>query len=76
MGVALSKTRYSTGARPTSCRHTKEFLIMKKTFILSKKYPSRPRFEDDDMIVEAFTDYGERMDKIISLRRQLERLGV
>ena len=48
---------------------------MKATFVLSKKYPLRPRFEEDDTIVEAFTEYGERMDKIETLKRQLERLG-
>ena len=52
------------------------FPELSKTFILSRKYPSRPRFEDDEAIVDAFTEYGDRMEKIGSLRKQLERLTV
>ena len=78
IGVQVTSAQYGIGtvvAQDVN-KIDVQFPDLKKTFILSKKYPSRPRFEDDDMIVEAFTDYGERMDKIISLRRQLERLGV
>ena len=53
-----------------------QFPEIKKSFILSKKYPARPRFEDDETIVDAFTEYGERMEKINSLKRQLDRLIV
>ena len=51
-----------------------QFPDIKKTFILDKKYSKRPRFEDDETIVDAFTEYGRRQEKIKELKRQLDRL--
>ena len=51
-----------------------QFPDIKKTFILDKKYSRRPRFEDDETIVDAFTEYGRRQEKIKELKRQLDRL--
>ncbi len=77
IGVQVTSPQYGVGTVVTQEVNKIEvrFSELKKTFVLSKKYPSRPRFEDDETIVEAFTGYGERMDRINSLRRQLERLG-
>lgn len=45
-----------------------------KTYFINKKYPSRPRFEDDDELVEAFTEYDEKRAKLDSLYKELARL--
>ena len=42
-----------------------------KSFILDGRYPSRPRFEDDDAIIEAFTEYGRIQDEIKRLKTKL-----
>lgn len=47
-----------------------------KTYFINKKYISRPRFEDDDEIVDAFTEYDEKKVKLDGLYRELARLEV
>lgn len=78
IGVQVSSPQYGIGTviEQEVNQIEVQFSELKKTFVLSKKYPSRPRFEDDETIVEAFTAYGERMDRITSLKRQLEKLYV
>lgn len=76
IGVQVTSAQYGIGtvvAQDVN-KIDVQFPELKKTFILSKKYPSRPRFEDDETIVDAFTEYGERMEKIKSLKRQLDKL--
>ena len=50
------------------------FAETEKTYVLDKKYLSRPRFEDDDYIVTAFTEYGRIQEKIKRLQRELAGL--
>ena len=45
-----------------------------KTFIINKKYLSRPTFEDDKETVEAFTKYDEIVEQLKKLRAHLSRL--
>ena len=52
------------------------FAEIEKSFILDKKYISRPRFEDDEEIVSAFTEYGQAQEQIERLRRELKALQV
>lgn len=47
------------------------FAEVEKTFILDKKYLARPRFEDDDAIVSAFTEYGQTQEQIKRLQNEL-----
>ena len=47
-----------------------------KTYFINKKYISRPRFEDDEEIVEAFTEYDDKKVKLDALYRELARLEV
>ena len=42
-----------------------------KSFIINKKYPVRPTFENDAEIVDAFTEYDLLEEKIKSLKRKL-----
>ena len=44
-----------------------------KTYIINRKYSARPTFEDDEEIVDAFTEYDIICEKLRSLRSQLER---
>ena len=38
------------------------------TYYLDEKYSSRPQFENDDIIISIFTNYGRVQDKIRQLR--------
>ena len=50
------------------------FAEIEKSYVLDKKYLSRPRFEDDEYIVSAFTKYGQIQEKIKRLQRELVAL--
>lgn len=45
-----------------------------KPFIISKKFPMRPTFEDDEEIVAAMTDYEIKMKELESLNKKLALL--
>lgn len=47
---------------------------VQKSFILDKKYVARPRFENDNEIVEAFTCYGRARERISFLQKQIDAL--
>lgn len=55
-------------------RITVRFADVEKKFMLNSKYKVRPRFENDDVIVSAFTEYADIVDKIDRLRRKLDDL--
>ncbi len=46
-----------------------------KKYVINKKFVSRPRFEDDEEIVEAFTEYDDKTKELELLRKELERLN-
>lgn len=48
------------------------FGAIDKSFVLDRKYPARPRFEDDDEIIDAFSEYGRIQDEIKRLKRTLD----
>lgn len=50
------------------------FESCEKTFIINRKYLSRPTFEDGKETVDAFTEYDEIVEKIKKLKGQLSRL--
>lgn len=45
--------------------------MLKKHIYWIKKFTARPRFEDDETIVTAFTEYSQAQEKIKRLRREL-----
>lgn len=47
-----------------------QFKDCTKSFIIDKKYIKRPTFENNDEIVEAFTEYNRLADEIQKLERQ------
>lgn len=76
LGVRVTSETYGVGMVVSQDvnRIGVQFPGVKKDFILSSKYPQRPRFEDDEDVIEAFTAYGERMERIGQLKRQLDAL--
>lgn len=54
---------------------TVQFENGEKKFKLDKQYTNRPRFEEDDEIVEMFTSYARRQERLKDLRKKLESLA-
>ncbi len=46
-----------------------------KTFLISKKFPMRPTFENDEVIVEAYTRYAELLEERKQLQSQLQAIA-
>ena len=73
IGVQVNSNSYGVGtivAQDVN-RVTVQFAEAEKTFVLDKKYSARPRFEDDETIVEAFTEYGRAQERIKKIQREL-----
>ena len=51
---------------------TVKFDSAEKIFVISKKYPVRPKFENDDETVEVFTEYENLNKRIEALNWQIE----
>ena len=43
---------------------------VEKQYFISKKYPMRPTFEDDEVIVEAMTDYEVKQKELDVLKKK------
>jgi hypothetical protein len=52
------------------------FSNIEKSFVLDSKYAGRPRFEEDEDIVSAFTEYGRIQEQIKKLKQELAALQV
>ncbi len=52
---------------------TVQFDSCEKTFVINKKFLSRPKFENDTEIVEAFTEYAALCEQIEVLKKRLQR---
>ncbi len=50
------------------------FSETEKKYVLDSRYTSRPRFEDDEEIVSAFTEYGRAQEELTRLQRELASL--
>lgn len=76
LGVQVTSTQYGVGTviGQEANKISVQFSDVQKNFILDKKYQARPRFEDDEAIVEAFTVYGRAQEQIKRLQRELELL--
>lgn len=76
IGVQVISAQYGAGTvvGQEVNKITVQFETVQKTFVLDAKYTARPRFEDDESIVEAFTAYGRSKDKIKRLQKELELL--
>ena len=60
IGVQVTSAQYGIGTVVAQDVNKIEvqFPDLKKKFVLSRKFPSRLCFEDDETIVEAFSEYG------------------
>ena len=76
LGVQVTSAQYGVGTvvGQETNKITVMFSDVQKNFILDIKYKARPRFEDDEAIVEAFTTYGRAQEQIRVLRQELELL--
>lgn len=53
---------------------TVQFADKTKCFIINKKYKLRPRFENDDEIVEAFTEFDDLKEQKRKLKKELNNI--
>ena len=78
IGVEVTSDKYGTGTviYQEINKITVAFPTTEKpvTFKLDKKFSNRPRFEDDEEIIETFTVYGRAQERIELLRQKLGRL--
>ena len=76
IGVRVTSAQYGAGTviGQEVNKITVQFETVEKSFVLDAKYTARPRFEDDESIVGAFTAYGHSNDEIKRLRKELELL--
>lgn len=74
VGVQVTATQYGVGTvtEQDANKIKVQFSDIEKTFVLDERYPNRPRFEDDEQIVSAFTEYGRALEQIKRLRREQE----
>lgn len=76
LGVEVTQDKYGTGIviEQENNKIKVQFENAVSTFIINKKYSQRPHFEDDEDIVEAFTQYDELLQKRQRLETELSRL--
>ena len=76
IGVQVTAAQYGVGTviAQEINKVTVQFSEVTKTYILDKKFIARPRFEDDEDIISAFTVYGQAQEQIKRLQRELESL--
>ena len=76
LGVQVTTVKYGTGvvvwqdADAIKVRFENE----EKKYFLDEKYTARPRFEDDDLIISAYTQYARDREELAKLRKQLVKL--
>lgn len=76
IGVQVTSAKDGTGTiiEQNINMITVAFADGEKKYRLDKQYINRPRFEDDDEIIEAFTRYGRSQEQIKKLQKELESL--
>lgn len=76
LNVQVTQKMYGTGIiiKQEANKVTVLFGDIEKVFIINKQFAARPTFEDDEEIVEAFTEYDIICRKIASLESELKRL--
>ena len=73
VGVQVTAPKYGIGTVVSQNASTisVQFTEEKKSYILDKKYTSRPLFENAETVVAVFTEYNAAAERLKSLRRQL-----
>lgn len=76
LGVEVTSERYGVGVVVDQKFNLVKvrFNDAEKSFKLDGRYPGRPRFENDEQIVEVFTTYAREQERIKELKQKLEKL--
>ena len=79
VGVRVSHKRYGDGVVVEQDDEKKstikvQFQDEAKKFKIDKSFLMRPVFEDDEEIVEIFTEYNQNVERLEKLQKELERL--
>ena len=76
LDVEVTQSAYGKGViiAQQGNRVTVKFEAGEKMFIISKKYPVRPKFENDTETVEAFTEYESLLQKIDAVKRKIAQI--
>ena len=77
LGVEVTFPHYGVGTivGQEVCKIRVRFPEIEKEFVLDKAFPMRPRFENDEEIVEAFTVYRSKKAEIDELKKDLAKLA-
>ena len=76
LDVEVTQNMYGKGViiAQQGNRITVKFETGEKMFIISKKFPVRPKFENDTETVEAFTEYESLLQQIVSLKKKIAQI--
>lgn len=76
LGVEVTQMKYGRGIVVSQQDENivVQFAEKKVNYIISTKYPMRPRFEDDEMIVAAYTDLAALKKKREGIQKELKSL--
>ena len=76
LDVEVTQNMYGKGViiAQQGNRITVKFEAGEKMFIISKKFPVRPKFENDTETVEAFTEYESLLQQIDSLKKKIAQI--
>ena len=76
LGVTVRQRQYGTGVviAQKDENITVQFGDKKVSYIINSQYPLRPRFEEDDVIVAAYTSLAELRKKQETLYKELEKI--
>ena len=75
LNVRVTHKQYGTGVVIAQKENTIKVRFpegLEKSFIIHTKFPARPTFEDDEQVVEAFTEYDRLTREIQGLKKLLE----
>lgn len=74
IGVQVTQKQIGTGTIISQDKNkiTVDFNTCQKTYVINRKYSARPTFEDEDEIVDAFTEYDDCCEKLYKLKKKLE----
>ena len=76
LGVQVTSSQYGVGTvvGQDINKITVQFSDVQKKFNLDSRHSSRPRFENDEQVVEIFTSYARTQEQIDNLRKELKNL--
>jgi len=75
VGTEVSTAAYGVGIVSSQSENkiTVEFESIPKDFIIHRKYPARPRFEDEEQIVGLLSDRADLLKQMEDARKNLAR---